>query len=191
MEEHGESKMNNKLTLLALVLLLGLVLPSVNAQSLPTWIQDMAGWYGDDKITDAEFIETLQFLIDEGIIIVPQVAQVVQQVSATEPNLDAVWDAINFNAEEIRSTVKFNPTADLYSRFNEIENHLVEVENANHDNTVKLQSERTVAEHTHIDYEMKYKELMAMYIQLGERVVELEKKEIERHDREIRSGEVN
>lgn len=191
MEEHGESKMNNKLTLLALVLLLGLVLPSVNAQSLPTWIQDMAGWYGDDKITDAEFIETLQFLIDEGIIIVPQVAQVVQQVSAAEPNLDAVWDAINFNAEEIRSTVKFNPTADLYSRFNEIENHLVEVENANHDNTVKLQSERTVAEHTHIDYEMKYKELMAMYIQLGERVVELEKKEIERHDREVRSGEVN
>jgi hypothetical protein len=184
LEEHEEFEMNAKMMLLASVLLMVLVLPSVNAQNYPTWIQDMAGWYGDGSIDDAEYTKSLQFLIDEGILKVQQKIvyvdvikeiEIIKEVQGSEANLDAVWEAINFNAEEIRETVKFNPTADLYSRFNDIETQIMEAKNASHDNTVKLQSERTVAPHTHLEYEQKYDQLWEMYIQLGERVLELEK----------------
>jgi len=177
--------MNKKLFIVGAILLstMGAV-STADASGIPSWIKDSAGWYSQDRITDEEFVKTLQFLIDEGILEVPQVPQ----VQATETDLSAVWEAINFNAEEIRSTVKFSPTEDLYNRFNQIENHLVDIEDGVHDNTVKLQSERTVAEHTHIDYEQKYNQLMEMYQQLGERVVDLEKKEIERTKAEIARG---
>ena len=36
--------------------------------SIPTWIKGIAGFWAEDEITDAEFIEALDFLIESGII---------------------------------------------------------------------------------------------------------------------------
>jgi len=47
-------------------------LVTVNAPSLliPNWIKEVAAFWCDDKIDDASFIEGIQYLIDNGIIIV-------------------------------------------------------------------------------------------------------------------------
>jgi len=51
-------------------------LVTVNAPSLliPDWIKDVAAFWCDDKIDDASFIEGIQYLIENGIIIVQATA---------------------------------------------------------------------------------------------------------------------
>ena len=38
--------------------------------SIPTWVKNTAGWWSDDKIPDSSFIETIEFLIKDEMIIV-------------------------------------------------------------------------------------------------------------------------
>lgn len=59
------------LSLFPLILSIGIApaLPFVNAENvLPDWIQKNAKWYGEGKISESEYIASLQWLINEGII---------------------------------------------------------------------------------------------------------------------------
>ena len=38
--------------------------------TIPTWVKNTAGWWSDDKIPDSSFIETIEFLIKDEMIIV-------------------------------------------------------------------------------------------------------------------------
>jgi len=38
---------------------------------IPGWIKDIAGWWSDGQIEDEAFVEGIQYLISEGVIIVP------------------------------------------------------------------------------------------------------------------------
>jgi hypothetical protein len=38
---------------------------------IPEWIKDIAEWWANDQIDDETFVEGIQFLISEGVIIVP------------------------------------------------------------------------------------------------------------------------
>jgi len=38
--------------------------------SIPTWVKNTAGWWSDDKIPDSAFLQGIQYLIKEGIMIV-------------------------------------------------------------------------------------------------------------------------
>ena len=57
----------------------GLVLPLVvlimiggvtfaNSQSVPDWVKNTAGWWATDAISETEFVNAIEFLINEGII---------------------------------------------------------------------------------------------------------------------------
>ncbi len=194
--------MNQKLILMASVLLMVLVLPSVNAQSIPTWIQDMAGWYSDGSIDDAEYIETLQFLIDEKILKVPQeivYVEVIKEVQA-EPLADThdeIWDVIGVLQNTVSRNTAENVESDIYRRLADSENKQQLTDISIGDLAIKFECYVTKLCNGYTDpqineahWEKKYNELNEMYIDLGLRVVELEKKEIERHDREVRTGEV-
>ena len=37
-------------------------------QTLPDWVKNNAKWWGDDLISDDEFISALEFLVKKGII---------------------------------------------------------------------------------------------------------------------------
>lgn len=54
-----------------LALLIMLPLSQVQAQEIPEWVKITAGWWADEAITDADFISGIQYLIREGIILVP------------------------------------------------------------------------------------------------------------------------
>ena len=47
------------------------ILPFVHAQEIPGWIKSNAGWWADGIIEDQEFVQGMQFLINETILVVP------------------------------------------------------------------------------------------------------------------------
>ncbi len=40
--------------------------------NIPPWIKNNAGWWADNKIGDSDFVSGIQYLITEGIMIIPQ-----------------------------------------------------------------------------------------------------------------------
>ena len=43
--------------------------------SIPSWIKNNAGWWSEDKITDGDFVQGIQWLITNGIMKIPQTSQ--------------------------------------------------------------------------------------------------------------------
>ena len=46
-------------------------LPFVNAQEIPDWVKNNVSWWADGVIGDQEFVQGMQFLINEAILVVP------------------------------------------------------------------------------------------------------------------------
>jgi len=61
--------------------------------TIPNWVKNTAGWWADDKIPDASFIETIEFLIKEEIITVqiPAVDSVVEEIPGWVKNTAGWW----------------------------------------------------------------------------------------------------
>ncbi len=77
-----------------LILSIGIApaLPFVNAENvLPDWIQKNAKWYGEGKISESEYIASLQWLINEGIIQVQNdelIKEVIEPFSFQNPGTE-------------------------------------------------------------------------------------------------------
>ena len=60
--------------LLLSVLLASLVgvmlIPNVFAENVPSWIKNNAGWWATDQIDDSSFLQGIQYLVQNGIIVV-------------------------------------------------------------------------------------------------------------------------
>jgi len=55
-----------------LIVLSGIIfIPSAFAENVPDWVKNNAGWWADDQIDDSSFLQGIQFLIKEGIIVIP------------------------------------------------------------------------------------------------------------------------
>ena len=52
--------------LLMLVLVMGL--PLSNSQGVPDWVKNTAGWWSSDAISETEFVNAIEFLVNVGII---------------------------------------------------------------------------------------------------------------------------
>ena len=50
------------------VLVLFAVAPFSNAQSVPDWVKNTAGWWASDAISETEFVNAIEFLVNDGII---------------------------------------------------------------------------------------------------------------------------
>ena len=50
-----------------LVILIGIT-PTINAESIPDWVKNTAGWWANDAISETEFVNAIEFLANEGII---------------------------------------------------------------------------------------------------------------------------
>ena len=45
---------------------------SSESTSIPAWVKNNAGWWADGQIPDSAFVQGIQFLIKEGIIVIGQ-----------------------------------------------------------------------------------------------------------------------
>lgn len=58
--------------LLFSILVLPTIISNIDAQSVPEWVRNTALWYGEGTITETEFLNAIQFLIKNKIIIIEQ-----------------------------------------------------------------------------------------------------------------------
>ncbi len=65
--------MNTTITVISTIALLLVVTSSVSSAyaEVPGWVKNNAGWWADGIITESEFISGVEFLITDGIIVVP------------------------------------------------------------------------------------------------------------------------
>jgi hypothetical protein len=50
------------------VAMIGLMVPSVHAEQVPSWVKSTAGWWATDNIEESEFVSAIQYLIQNKII---------------------------------------------------------------------------------------------------------------------------
>ena len=52
-----------------MIVLSGIVLiPNVFAENVPDWVKNTAGWWAEDAISETEFVNAIEFLVNKGII---------------------------------------------------------------------------------------------------------------------------
>jgi len=61
----------NKLAHLEFPLLVDRITTVENQYFIPSWVKNNAGWWAEGQIPDSAFVQGIQFLIKEGIIVVP------------------------------------------------------------------------------------------------------------------------
>ena len=50
--------------------LVGIMIPNVFAENVPNWVKNNAGWWATDQIDDNSFLQGIQYLIKEGIMVI-------------------------------------------------------------------------------------------------------------------------
>ena len=87
------------LLLLLLISLAGLIIPSAFADNVPDWVKNTAGWWATDAISETEFVNAIEFLVKENIILVDasQTSETSQGVPDWVKNTAGWWatDAIS------------------------------------------------------------------------------------------------
>jgi plastocyanin len=70
------------------VLSLGLLVfyPIASAESIPPWIKNTALWYGEDSISETEFLNAIKFLIENDVIVLDEVVSGNPNSSVLIPN---------------------------------------------------------------------------------------------------------
>jgi len=64
-----------KVVLIVTIIFFLLIPTSVFAEEIPSWIKDNAGWWVDKQIDDETFVNGIEYLINEEIIVIPQTQQ--------------------------------------------------------------------------------------------------------------------
>ena len=54
---------------------------STTKYQIPSWVKNNAGWWADDQIPDSAFIDGIEYLVKEGIIVVPTTENESQNIS--------------------------------------------------------------------------------------------------------------
>jgi len=44
---------------------------SAQSDTVPAWVKNTAGWWADDQISEAEFVNSMEYLIGSGINVYP------------------------------------------------------------------------------------------------------------------------
>ena len=85
--------------ILASLLILPILL-SVSAQAalVPDWVKNIAKWYGDDQISENEFLNAIKFLIQSKIIEIPETEDMVDESSDLPLSAEIIIP--NGNAEQ-------------------------------------------------------------------------------------------
>jgi hypothetical protein len=76
-----------------------LIIPNAFAENVPVWVKNTAGWWATDAISETEFVNAVEFLVKENIILVnvSQTSETSQSVPDWVKNTAGWWaiDAIS------------------------------------------------------------------------------------------------
>ena len=109
----AKSKIVTRKTILLFVLVAGVVAfplaASAQSDAVPGWIKNTAGWWADDQISETEFVNSMEYLIDSGVI----------QLSSQQQDFDVTELTIGFIPSE--KADELTPKAESLARFLESE----------------------------------------------------------------------
>jgi len=78
---------------------------------IPEWVRNNAGWWAADQISDNEFMKGIQFLINEGVIIIPSTEQQAGSESTDIPdwvkNNAGWWAADQIDDQSFINVIQF------------------------------------------------------------------------------------
>ena len=57
----------------------------ISPPNIPTWIKNNAGWWAAGQIDDSAFVGGIQFLVKEGVIVIPETVQSTTESSQEIP----------------------------------------------------------------------------------------------------------
>ena len=97
--------MKTSIAIITGILLVGAIVPLANADKVPDWVKNNAGWWADDIISDEEFISGIQHLIQENILTVSPVIASTNQIDTGVP--DWVKNNAGWWADDIISDEEF------------------------------------------------------------------------------------
>ena len=60
--------MKNGMLPIIILAVISLMFPFANAESVPDWVKNTAGWWANNAISETEFVNAIEFLIKDGII---------------------------------------------------------------------------------------------------------------------------
>ena len=83
--------------------------PSVFAENVPDWVKNTAGWWADDKISETEFVNAVEFLVKENIIQVDasQASETPQSVPGWVKNTAGWWATDVISETEFVNAIAF------------------------------------------------------------------------------------
>ena len=98
--------------------------PESALQSIPAWIKNTAGWWATDKIPDEEFLKGINFLIDNGLLVVniPNIQVLTEEEEKVKERndwefsryLDKIVKTVNQDTRYIEYP---NPSNDVIKKF--------------------------------------------------------------------------
>ena len=78
--------MKATITAIAAILLIGTITSFASAEQVPGWVKNNAGWWADGTISESDFVQGIQFLINDGIIVVPPTTVSADEKSQSVPD---------------------------------------------------------------------------------------------------------
>jgi hypothetical protein len=63
--------MNKTIAIMTTILLVGSMTSFASAERIPAWVKNNAGWWANGTISEFEFVQGMQFLIKDGVMVIP------------------------------------------------------------------------------------------------------------------------
>jgi len=78
---------------------------------IPDWIKNNAGWWAADQITDSDFSLGIEFMINDGIIVIPPTVETTNAIDDTIPgwikNNAGWWSENKITDQDFALGIKF------------------------------------------------------------------------------------
>ena len=89
--------------------MIGVMIPSAFADSVPEWVKNTAGWWATDQISETEFVNAVEFLVKENIIQVnvSQISETSDGVPEWVKNTAGWWATDQISETEFVNAIKF------------------------------------------------------------------------------------
>jgi|APSaa5957512535_1039671.scaffolds.fasta_scaffold08262_7 hypothetical protein len=88
---------------IALVLLIPLSISAQSQGDIPSWVKNNAVWWGEDKISDSEFLSALQYLINNGHLKVVNSSEDVTELEKELQSMKELKDKYQQSAIELKA----------------------------------------------------------------------------------------
>jgi len=156
--------------LLFMFFMIVFMIPNAFAENVPEWVKNTAGWWASDQIDDQSFLQGIQFLIKEGIMVIPSTETLGSSDTHAVPvwiKNNAGWWAENKISEEEfvnaiqylveTNIIQFQSDAD-YEKTKNIEKYLLDWDTIvndskyAYDGSIKMQSDFF----GYVDYIVRY-----------------------------------